>query len=92
MAFIGNTVRIKGTFRDWNGALGDPTGLTLKLYDQLRNQIGATLSSFTHEGTGVYHYDYVIPDVQTPYLVYEWAGTLSGTPILGRGEIPVRWA
>lgn len=93
MALIGNTVRIYAEFRDWSKALGDPTELTLTFYDRRRNVLSTVpAASIVKDELGKYHYDYTIPDTASPVIVYEFKGKLSATPIVTRGEIPVRWS
>ena len=93
MALIGNTVRVRATFKTFAGVEADPSGITLKFYDQRRSQVGATLlgAQLSRSSAGVYSYMYEIPDTTSPYLTYEFKGTLEGTSIVGRGQIPIRW-
>lgn len=93
MALIGNTVRVRAEFRGWDKALADPTDLALKFYARRRTQLGTAVAagSLTKVSAGIYYYDYTIPDTASPEIIYEFSGTLQGMPIVGRGEIPVRW-
>jgi hypothetical protein len=95
MALVGNTVRLTAKFYDFNNALADPAGIvaTLKFYDSKKNQIGVTvnLTVANKVSTGIMRYDYTIPNTTSPFIIYEFSGTVDGVPSLDRGSIPVRW-
>lgn len=92
MALTSNTVRLKAEFKTFADVLADPTGITLKIYDKFKKQIGTTITitSANKVSTGVYQYDYTIPTGYT-YIVYEYAGTLEGSVVLGRNHIDIEW-
>jgi len=66
----GDLVRLTGTFTDPNGALADPTAVTLRL----RNPLAvATTPATVKDATGVYHYDLTLDTVGEWF--YRWEGT-----------------
>jgi hypothetical protein len=89
MALIGNTVRLKAEFRDFNGEHVSPENVTLRIYDGSKKQVGEDIPVLPND-VGTYQYDYVIPDVIGP-LYFEFVGTIEGLPILGRATIDERW-
>ena len=105
MALCGNTVRLKCEFKTFNDEYDDPDGITLKIFDKDKTQIGETIDitdAYTTE-TGIYEYDYVIPALSTliadlsttlincTKIFYEFSGTLEGDVITGRDKIIVTW-
>lgn len=94
MAYIGNTIRLRASFYNFSDVLTDPTAITLKFYDQKRVQIGSDISITVANkvSTGIYEYDYTIPNTTSSAIVYEWRGLISGEVSLARGVIPLRWA
>lgn len=95
MALVGNTVRLTAKFYNFNNALSDPAGIlaTLKFYDSKKNQIGATvnLTVANKISTGIMQYDYNIPNTTSPFIIYEFSGTVDAVISLDRGSIPIRW-
>ena len=89
MPLIGNTVRLKAEFRDFNGEHVSPENVTLRIYDGCKKQVSEDIP-VSPSDVGKYQYDYVIPDVIGP-LYFEFVGTLEGLPILGRAIIDKRW-
>lgn len=90
MAINGDTVRLTATFKNFADALTDPTAITVKFYDQSKAQIGATITDgdIVKDSTGVYHYDYTIPDGYKK-IYYEFCGTIDGKPSVERDIIQV---
>lgn len=90
MSVSGDTVRLKATFYNFLGVLTDPTDLVLRIYDSDKNLLETpTLTASNHASTGVYQYDYTLPNQSKIY--YEWSGTLEGSTALERGEVRIRW-
>jgi hypothetical protein len=90
MPLIGNTVRLKAEFRDFNGEHVSPENVALRIYDGYKKQVGEDIPVLP-SNVGKYEYDYVIPgDVIGP-IYFEFAGTIGGLPILGRATIDRRW-
>jgi len=90
MSLIGNTVRLKAEFRDFDGELVSPGNVVLRIYDGYKKQVGEDIPVLPSD-VGKYQYDYVIPgDVIGP-LYFEFVGTIGGLPILGRATIDRRW-
>ena len=88
MPLIGDTVRLKAEFKDFNGELTDIENPKVVVYDSKRKVILDAEPERIEEGK--YQYDYVIPDVIGP-LYFEFVGTIGGLPILGRATIDRRW-
>ena len=74
---IGDTVWLKGEFKDRAGDYADPTSSTsmVKIYDSGENLI--TTLSATQTATGKYERDYTIPSGYKS-LIFEFTGTLGG--------------
>jgi transposase-like protein len=90
MPLIGNTVRLKAEFKDFNGKHVSPENVNLRIYDGYKKQVGEDIPVFPSD-VGKYQYDYVIPgDVIGP-LYFEFVGTIGGLPILGRATISTGW-
>ena len=92
MAKIGNTVKLVAEFRDFDGKLADPDVVYLRVYDNLKNQIGATIEITEDFKTslGVYKYPYVIPN-GSGTITYEFTGLIEGNPCVGRGSVSRTW-
>ncbi len=89
MPLVGNTVRLKAEFRDFNGEHVSPDNVILRIYDGYKKQVSEDIPVLP-TSLGKYQYDYVIPDVIGP-LYFEFVGTIGGLPILGRAIIDKRW-
>jgi hypothetical protein len=93
MPLVGDTIRLKVDFMDYDGAKIDPTDVTVTIYDGTTKKVveGPTaLGAEHHVATGSYFYDYTIPYGLSP-LVYEFAGKYDGKPIIGRATITREW-
>ncbi len=88
MPLIGDTIRLKAEFKDFNGELTDIENPKVVVYDSKRKVILDAEPERIEEGK--YQYDYVIPDVIGP-LYFEFVGTIGELPILGRATIDKRW-
>lgn len=92
MPLIGNTIKLRAEFKDFDGIPYDPTDITLTVYDDNRVLVSGPIS--LGEGNkisnGVYEYDYTIPAGNTN-LVYEFKGLIGGKPVLGRSKISRTW-
>jgi len=86
----GDTIRIKATFKTFEGLLSDLTNPpTLKIYNPDKEIIATILgASLTHSSTGVYYYDYTLPSTEGKYT-YEFSGTVESTTVLRRGHVDV---
>jgi hypothetical protein len=93
MPLIGNTIRLHASFYNFSEVLTDPTSITLKFFDQRRNQVGTDITIGIGEkiSTGVYEYDYTIPNINSNALIYEFKGIIGGFASLSRGIIALRW-
>lgn len=83
---VGDRVRIAVEFRNLDGALADPSTVTVKHQDPSGNETSST-SSWTKDGTGRYHLDVDIDESGTWY--YRWAGT-GDLVAAGEGSFIVR--
>lgn len=90
LSLINNTVRLKAEFRDFDGKIAVPDNVKLKIYDGTREQMGEDISILP-DAQGKYWHDFVIPDNVVGQIYFEFIGTLSGNPILGRSIIDIRW-
>ncbi|MFA5130419.1 MAG: hypothetical protein WC477_05940 [Patescibacteria group bacterium] len=92
MAYTGDTIRLKCSFYNFAGALANPTGVALKIYDGKRTVITAVASAdLTLEGTGIIYYDWTVISTNFDPIVFEYSGSLEGSPILGRSTIEREW-
>lgn len=82
--FTGDTIRIKGTFRNLSDILQDADGndVTLKVYNADTRSL---LSSHTasRESEGIYFYDYTFPTKERAYI-FELSGLFGGKVQLKR--------
>ena len=88
MPLIGNTIRLKAEFRNFNGELFDIENPKVVVYNNKRKVILDAEPERIEKGK--YQYDYVIPEV-FGQLYFEFRGTIRGLPILGRATIDKRW-
>lgn len=87
-ATVGDTVRLKAEFRNFEGELVEVMFPELNIYDASRKK----LDSFepTEEKEGKYYHDYTIPNIPGP-IYFEFKGELDGKPIVGRSVIDKEW-
>lgn len=85
----GDTVWLKGEFKDRTSAYADPTTVTIKIYDEGENLL-ETMSA-TKTDTGKYERDYLVPD-DYPILIYEFTGELAGYAATRRDTLSVQFA
>ena len=91
MALIGNTVRLKVTFKTSDGTPKDPTSVQLKVYDDDRRTIeDIDLDSDYRESIGTYFYDYTIPRGEG-YIAVEFTGKIDGKDVTERVQITREW-
>ena len=89
MPLIGNTVRLKAEFKDFNGEHVSPENVILRIYNAYKKQVGEDIP-VSPSDVGKYQYDYVIPGV-VGTLYFEFVGTIGGLPVLGRATIDKKW-
>ena len=89
MIFTGDTIRLDVLFYSFAGALADPDTVTVKIYAHIGQQL-LTTATASKTSTGVYYYYYTVP-TENGKLVYEFSGTMDGTPTLVRGIIESTW-
>lgn len=89
---MGNTVKLRAEFRDYEGVLYDPSSIELKIYNPSKTQLGNTISITDNDkvSVGIYEYEYTIP-IGTGNLTYEFKGVTGGMPVIGRGTIIRSW-
>jgi hypothetical protein len=85
----GDTVWLKGEFKDRLGAYADPDSVTVKIYDEGENLL--TTMSATKTAVGKYETDYLVPLIYNS-LIYEFTGTLSGYIATRRDTLDVQFA
>ncbi len=95
MPLIGDTIRLKGEFKDLDGNLTDIEEPKVVIYDNRRNVIKEATP--TKAGTGAYYYDLVVPDYpeagkRSEPLVFEFSGQLGGQPVVGRSSFERMWS
>ena len=95
MPLIGDTIRLKGEFKDFNGELTDIENPKVVVYDSKRKVILDAEPERIEEGK--YQYDLIVPDYneagkQNELLVFEFSGELDGKPIVGRASFERVWS
>lgn len=95
MPLIGNTIRLKGEFKDFNGEYQDVNNPKVVVYDSKRKVILDAEPERIEEGK--YQYDLIVPDYkeagkQNEPLVFEFSGELDGKPIVGRASFERVWS
>jgi len=87
LAIIGNTIRLYAEFKTWAGVLSDPQSIEIKITDNTGLVlVTANEPNIKKESTGVYYYDFTIPN-GNGNIVYEWKAQLELSDILNRGTI-----
>ena len=77
---IGARVRIDAEFRDLDGALTDPTTVTVTFWDPADNATTST-SSWTKDSVGLYHLDITTDEAGTWFYKWTGAGAVIAAPI-----------
>ena len=95
MPLIGNTIRLKAEFRNFNGELFDIENPKVVVYDSNREVILAAEPE--RVGVGKYQYDLIVPDYkeagkQKEPLVFEFSGEIDGQPVVGRSSFERVWS
>ena len=100
MPLIGDTIRLKGEFRDYDKNLVDIDNPKVIIYGAAGQKIHEVTP--VKQGTGIYYYDYTVPGPdEVPWrgnvggpdeIDYEFSGELAGKPILSRASfVRIRW-
>ena len=91
MALIGNTVKLKAEFINYDGKQLDVHDVTLTIYDE-RKRVVLTVpeANLSKNGTGNFSYDYLVPEGATPYY-YEFSGIYNGLRYSGRKPLLREW-
>jgi len=95
MPLIGNTIRLTGEFKNYDGSHYDVNNPKVVVYDSNREVILAAEPE--RVGVGKYQYDLIVPDYkeagkQKEPLVFEFSGSLEGKPIVGRASFERVWS
>ena len=79
MPYLGDTVRFKNTWTDYNGNALDPDSQEARIYDGAGNLVATkTDSDMTKEDDGVYFFDFELPESATAGTwKIVWKGTKS---------------
>ena len=90
MAFTGDSIKLKVHFKDFDGQYVDPTNITLKVYNETKEQLGETINiTETNKiSIGIYEYNYTLPNADSD-LILEFSGSNSGSPIIIRKTINI---
>jgi hypothetical protein len=59
--FVGDTVRLKSTIRDYDNVLIDPDTHSIKVYNPSDVLSGAEITTPNRDSVGVYYTDYTVP-------------------------------
>lgn len=91
MAKIGDTIKIRLDFFDWDDIPRDPDSIFLKVYDTDKNLITAIPIDSSHRlAEGIYELFYTIPD-GSGSLITRVEGALGNLPIAGSSSITREW-
>ena len=95
MPYIGDTIRLKGEFKDFDGELTDVENPKVVVYDSKRKVILDAEPERVEKGK--YQYDLIVPDYkeagkQNEPLVFEFSGSLEDKPIVGRASFERMWS
>ncbi len=86
----GDTIKLTCTFVNFNDAPVDPTEVKIIIYDATYTKISETILDNTHRtGTGTYFYNYIADVDKDTKIIYEWYGTIEGTPSIKRGSLKI---
>lgn len=88
MALIGDTIRLIVRFRNFSGNPVNPIDVKLRILDgdSFEEIESITVTDENKTDVGVYEYDYVVPEGDSKFLVYEYSGTYNDKPVLTRGS------
>jgi hypothetical protein len=90
---VGDTIRLKASFYNWNGNLVDPEEITVSFFDSNKSRIGEEVPlnlTAAKESAGIYHYDYIVPSGHSR-IYFEFKGEIDGKPSVERGELRPVW-
>lgn len=86
----GDTIKLTCTFYNFEDIAVDPAEVKITFYDSSYVQISETILDATHRtGTGTYFYDYIATVDKDTRIIYEWYGTIDGTPSIKRGSFKI---
>jgi hypothetical protein len=88
--YIGDTIRLKAEFKNFDGEYFSPDNVVLKIYNISREIIEEI--NVTPYEKGKYQYDYTIPGEEEGPLYFEFCGTVGEKPVLRRSKIERKWA
>lgn len=87
---VGDTIKLKATFCNWNDEYSNIANIKCTIYDNKSNVI-TTITDIKNTDTGRYECLYTIPKGYDG-LVFEFTGTLENKPITNRQYIAVQWS
>jgi hypothetical protein len=90
---IGDTITFRAEFRDTSNALVDPDGsaATFTVYNNETLAKVVNAQSATRVSTGVYTYDWLVPDGDGTVYVLEMKGLFSTKPQLKRKKAKAKF-
>lgn len=94
MPLIGDTIKLHVEFKSFANAYIDPNPITFKVFDYDEVQIGSTINitSSNKISTGIYEYDYIIPNGDSPFITVEFQGSnVEGSVVTIRENIERKW-
>lgn len=90
MPTIGDTIRLTGEFRGWDGNLADPDEAKVIIYDSQYNEIAEYTPNKLE--TGKYYLDYIVPFGKTNVMYFEYKGISGDMPQARRRKFERIWA
>lgn len=88
----GSTIRLKATFKDFDGVLVNPALVKVIFYDNKYNvESEHVLTDADRDNTGAYNYDFVTPKVVSKQAWYEWYAEIDGKPACLRRPYRIGW-
>ena len=89
--FTGSTVHLSCTFESDDGARVNPDSVFITFYNARYEEIQSVhLNESNAIETGVYTYDYILPDKEMP-MIYEWNGFYQGSHSFQRKAMNVKF-
>lgn len=86
----GDTIKLTCTFYNFDNVAVDPIEVKIIIYDSTYTQVSETILDATHRtGTGTYFYNYIADVDKDTKIIYEWLGTIDGTPSIKRGSFKI---
>lgn len=92
MAQNGDTVTLKAKFHSIDGEPANISNPKVIIYDNNRNILDEFTENIAHLETGIYSFQYTIPDDIWGYVEFEFSGTIDDKPAKRRKKLDIEWS